>query len=108
MIPKATSKRGLQKLEKKCKEIQKASIKNMEKYNSILSWVIHEFKKNNFDFCWGHGRFIADPPEKVEMQKNKKEKYNGEIIVALNELWHKTKKSAYVSAAYFVPGDTGI
>jgi phosphatidylserine/phosphatidylglycerophosphate/cardiolipin synthase-like enzyme len=107
VIPKAASKRGLQKLENKFNEIRETSAKNMRKYNTIISWAIREFKTGNFDFCWGHGRFIADPPEKVEMPHDKKEKYMGEIILALNKLWHDTKHSAYLSAAYLVPGDGG-
>lgn len=107
IIPKAASKRALQKLERQFNEIRETSAKNMRKYNTIISWAIREFKMKNFDFCWGHGRFIADPPEKVEMPKDKKEKYMGEIIIALNKLWRDTKKNAYVSAAYLVPGKGG-
>ena len=42
------------------------------------------------------------------MPKQRKEKYHSEIIIALNRLWKKTKKCAYVSAAYFVPGPGGV
>lgn len=104
VIPKATSRRGLQKLERKFQQIAETSTNNLNKYNTIISWAVREFKMKNFDFCWGHGRFIADPPEKVEMPMDKKEKYRGEILIALNKLWRETKHSAYVSAAYFVPG----
>lgn len=108
VIPKAVSKRALQKLENKFNKIQETSAKNMRKYNTIISWAIREFKMKNFDFCWGHGQFIADPPEKVELPKEKKEKYTGEIITTLNKLWHDTKHNIYISAAYLVPGDGGM
>jgi phosphatidylserine/phosphatidylglycerophosphate/cardiolipin synthase-like enzyme len=66
------------------------------------------FKQKKMDFSWGHGLFLADPPSKVEMSMREKEKYRGEIIKKLQELWSKTRKSVYISAAYFVPGAGGL
>ena len=56
----------------------------------------------------GHGKFLADPPQKVEMSMAQKESYRGEIVRALQHLWNETKKSVYMSAAYFVPGQAGL
>lgn len=108
VIPKAKSHRAMQKLEKKFSELTRRSAENIRRYNKIISLAMYEFKNNMFDFCWGHGRFIADPPYKVEMPMARKEKYLGEIILALNRLWRETKKNVYVSAAYFVPGRGGM
>lgn len=108
VIPKATSHRAMQKLEQKMAEQERRSAENVRRYNKIISLAIYEFKNNMFDFCWGRGRFIADPPNKVEMPMERKEKYIGEIIVALNRLWRETKHSVHVSAAYFVPGRGGM
>lgn len=108
VIPKAASRHAMRKLEQKFKEIERNSADTIRRYNKIISLGVYEYKNKLFDFYWGHGRFIADPPGKVEMPMARKEKYIGEIIVALNRLWRKTKKSVYVSAAYFVPGRGGM
>nr|MCR4917661.1 phospholipase D family protein [Alphaproteobacteria bacterium] len=108
VLPKAKSKRAMRILEKKFKNLEIASTKNLRRYNTVISLVQREYKMNNFEFCWGQGRFLADPPEKVEMPMARKEAYHGEIILALNKLWRQTVDSAYVSAAYFVPGTGGI
>lgn len=108
VIPKACSKRALQRMECQFQKIMKARAENARKYNKIISMAIHEYEHKSFDFCWGRGRFIADPATKVGMSKIKKKNYHGEIILALNKLWRKTKTCAYVSAAYFVPGRGGV
>ena len=108
VIPKAKSKCAMRKLEQKFAELERRSAENIRWYNKIISLAVYEFKNGLFDFCWGRGRFIADPPGKVEMPMENKEKYRGEIILALNRLWRETKHSVYVSAAYFVPGRGGM
>lgn len=108
VIPKAKSKCAMKKLEQKFAELERRSAENIRWYNKIISLAVYEFKNGLFDFCWGRGRFIADPPGKVEMSMERKEKYRGEIILALNRLWRETKHSVYVSAAYFVPGRGGM
>lgn len=108
VIPKAKSRRAMRKLERQFAQLSQKSERNARKYNTIISLAIREYKMRNFDFSWGHGRFIADPPEKVELPRARKKKFHSDIIIALNRLWQKTKKSAYVSAAYFVPGRGGI
>ncbi len=108
VIPKACSRHALKKLEKQFKKLTLTNAVNKKKYDTIISLAIREFKRKNFDFSWGHGQFIADPPEKVEMSMADKENYSGEIMLALGHLWQKTQKSAYVSAAYFVPGAGGM
>ena len=108
VIPKAKSRCAMKKLEQKFAELERRSAENIRWYNKIISLTIYEFKNGLFDFCWGRGRFIADPPGKVEMPMERKEKYRGEIILALNRLWRETKHSVYVSAAYFVPGRGGM
>ncbi len=108
VIPKAKSRYAMNKLERKMAELEQTSNESVRRYNKIISLVIYEFKNKLFDFCWGRGRFIADPPEKVEMPMESKEKYRGEIILALNRLWRETKHNVYVSAAYFVPGVGGM
>lgn len=108
VIPKAKSRHAMQKLERRMAELERTSAESIRRYNKIISLAIYEFKNKLFDFHWGRGRFIADPPGKVEMPMARKEKYIGEIIVALNRLWRETKNSVYVSAAYFVPGRGGM
>ncbi|MBO4480569.1 MAG: phospholipase D family protein [Alphaproteobacteria bacterium] len=108
VIPKACSKHALKKLDRQFQKLAQASAINTRKFNTIISLAIREYRRKNFGFSWGHGRFIADPPEKVDMPRQRKEKYRGEIIITLNRLWQETKKTAYVSAAYFVPGTGGM
>ena len=108
VIPKAKSKCAMKKLEQKFAELERRSAENIRWYNKIISLAVYEFKNHLFDFYWGRGRFIADPPNKVEMPMERKEKYRGEIILALNRLWRETKNNVYVSAAYFVPGRGGM
>ena len=108
VFKKAKSKRAIQKLERKFNEIQNKSIEDARMYNIAISLTQRDFKQKKFDFCWGHGTFLADPPSKVEMTMREKEAYRGEIIKKLQELWSKTTDSVYVSAAYFVPGMGGL
>lgn len=108
VIPKAKSRCAMNKFERNFAELERTSNESVRRYNKIISLVIYEFKNKLFDFCWGHGRFIADPPEKVEMPMERKERYRGEIMLALNRLWRETRHSVYVSAAYFVPGIGGM
>ena len=108
VIPRACSHHAIQKLGRQFKHQEQMGTKNLRRYNTIISIVVREYERKNFDFCWGNGRFLADPPDKVRMPMCKKEKHRGQIMRALNELWKKTKKNAYVSAAYFVPGKGGI
>ncbi|MBO7509406.1 MAG: phospholipase D family protein [Alphaproteobacteria bacterium] len=108
VIPKAKSKRAMRRLEREFEQLSQKSERNARKYNTIISLAIREYKMKNFDFAWGHGRFIADPPSKVEMPSARKKKFHSDIIIALNRLWQRTKKCAYVSAAYFVPGKGGV
>ncbi len=108
VFPKSKSKRAMQKLEKRFKDLETTSADSIRKYNTVISLAQREYKMKNFEFCWGTGRFIADPPEKVDLPMERKETYYGDIIIALNRLWKQTRKTAYVSAAYFVPGDGGV
>lgn len=108
VFPKAKSKKALKKLERTFAEIQSKSAADVNRYNKIISLAQHEFKERHFDFSWGHGKFLADPPSKVEMTMQEKEQYRGEIIQALQRLWDETDKSVYLSAAYFVPGQGGL
>lgn len=108
VFPKAKSKKALKKLERTFAEIQSKSAADVNRYNKIISLAQHEFKEKHFDFSWGHGKFLADPPSKVEMTMQEKEQYRGAIIQALQRLWDETDKSVYLSAAYFVPGQGGL
>lgn len=108
VFPKAKSKKAMRKLEKKFAEIEKTSKDAISQYNRIISLAQCEYKKKKFDFSWGRGKFLADPPSKVEMSMNEKEEYRGEIIRALQTLWDDTEDSVYLSAAYFVPGQGGL
>ncbi len=108
VFPKAKSKKALRKLERSFAEIERRSAEEIKSYNSIIDMVQQEFKRKNFDFSWGRGKFFADPPEKVEMTMEEKELYRGDIVRALQHLWDKTEKSIYMSAAYFVPGQGGL
>ena len=108
VIPKACSKHAMQKLGRQFRHQEQIGTKNIKRYDKIISLVMREYKNRNFDFSWGHGQFLADPPSKVQMPMTKKEKYRGQIMRTLNKLWNATKKSAYVSAAYFVPGRGGM
>ena len=108
VFPRASSRRALQRLDTQFKKLEKNSARHAGKYNKIISMAQAEYKNKHFDFSWGRGQFLADPAKKVEMPMARKEKHPGEIIIALNRLWRQTKKSAYVSAAYFVPGTGGV
>ncbi len=108
VFPKAKSKKAMKKLEQKFAEIEQKSVEEIRRYNAIISMVQREYKQKNFDFSWGHGKFLADPPSKVEMTMDEKEEYRGEIVQALQRLWDQTQDSVYMSAAYFVPGQGGL
>ena len=107
-FPKAKSKKAMRQLEHGLAEYSKKSGDAVKSYNSIINLAIREFKSKKFDFAWGHGKFLADPPAKVEMTMREKEAYRGEIIAELQRLWNQTKKEVYLSAAYFVPGQGGL
>ena len=98
----------MQRFNRKLAQYMEREPDDAEKYNSLISLTMREFKSKNFDFSWGRGRFLVDPPEKVEMTMAEKESYRGEIITALQELWDRTQHTVYMSAAYFVPGQGGL
>ena len=108
VFPNSKSQRATRRLEKKFDEIERKSADAIREYNKIISLAQDEYKNKKFDFSWGYGKFLADPPSKVEMSMDEKEKYRGDIIRALQELWTQTKDSVYMSAAYFVPGQGGL
>lgn len=108
VFPKAKSKKDMRKLEEKFKEIQERSAEDTRMYNTIIQVAMRKYKQKNFDFSWGHGKFLADPPAKVEMTMAQKQEYRGDIVRALQHLWRETDDSVYISAAYFVPGQGGL
>ena len=108
VFPKAKSKKALKKLEKSFANLEQTSAYGIKKYNNIINMAQQEYKSKNMDFSWGRGKFLADPPEKVEMPMEKKEQYHGNIIRALKHLLNRTTDSVYMSAAYFVPGQGGL
>lgn len=108
VIPKACSAHAMQKLNRQFRRQEQIGTRNLRRYNTIISLVMREYGRKNFDFSWGRGQFLADTPAKVQMPMSRKEKYTGQIMRTLNKLWNATKKSAYVSAAYFVPGRGGM
>lgn len=108
VFPKAKSKKALKKLEQSFAKVSKESADAVTQYNNIISLAQQEYKQKKFDFSWGRGKFLADPPQKVEMTMAEKESYRGDIIRALQHLWDKTSESVYMSAAYFVPGQGGL
>ena len=108
VIPKACSARAMQKLDRQFRRQEQIGTKNLKRYNTIISLVVREYGRKNFDFSWGRGKFLADAPNKVQMPMDKKESYRGQIMRTLGKLWRETKNSAYVSAAYFVPGRGGM
>ena len=108
VFPKAKSKKALKKLEKSFAEIEHRASEDVRRYNTIINMAMREYKQKRFDFSWGRGKFLADPPEKVEMTMEEKETYRGDIVRASQHLWNKTNKSVYLSAAYFVPGQGGL
>lgn len=108
VFPKAKSKKALKKLEKTFADLEYRSAESVKRYNTIISMAQREYKHKKFDFSWGRGKFLADPPEKVEMSMEEKENYRGDIVKALQHLWDKTTDSVYMSAAYFVPGQGGL
>ncbi len=104
VFPKAGSAKAARRLEQKIRNINVQTARALKKYNAIISMVQNEYKTKQFDFSWGRGKFLADSPDKVEMTMHDKENYRGDIVRALVQLWRNTKKSVYMSAAYFVPG----
>ena len=107
-FPRAKSKRSMKKLEREFARIAETSARGVAQYNNIIAMAQREYQTKHFDFSWGHGKFLADPPQKVEMSMDEKEAYRGEIVKALQHLWNQTDKSVYMSAAYFVPGQGGL
>ena len=93
VFPKAKSKKALRKLERAFADIERRSSEEIKTYNNIINMAQQEFKHKNFDFSWGRGKFLADPPEKVEMTMCEKEQYRGDIVRALQHLWNKTENS---------------
>ena len=91
VFPKAKSKKALRKLERKFAEIERKSAEEVKTYNNIINMAQQAFKHKDFDFSWGRGKFLADPPQKVEMTMDEKEQYRGDIVRALQHLWKKTK-----------------
>ena len=108
VFPKAKSKSAMKKLERTFNKLEMDSTADIRRYNTVISMAQRDYKQRKFDFSWGHGKFLADPPQKVEMSMAQKESYRGEIVRALQHLWNKTTKSVYMSAAYFVPGQGGL
>ena len=108
VFPNAKSKKALRKLERAFASIEQKSANDVRRYNAIINLAIREFKHKKLDFSWGHGKFLADPPQKVEMTMAEKEAYRGDIVRALQHLWNLTDNSVYMSAAYFVPGQGGL
>jgi len=108
VFPKAKSDKAMKKLVKKFERLQTNDAEQLRKYNTIISLAQREYKTKKFDFSWGHGKFLADPPQKVEMTMQEKQEYRGEIVQALQNLWDETRENVYLSAAYFVPGQGGL
>ncbi|MBR1380054.1 MAG: phospholipase D family protein [Alphaproteobacteria bacterium] len=108
VFPKAKSKKAMRRLERQVTDINAQTAAALKQYNEIISRVQDDFRNKRFDFSWGRGKFLADSPAKVEMSMHDKENYRGEIVNELNRLWRNTKKSVYMSAAYFVPGAGGV
>ena len=108
VFPKAKSKHAIKKLEKKFAEIENKSAEDARLYNTTIMMTQRAFKQKRMGFSWGRGIFLADPPSKVEMSMREKEEYRGEIVKKLQDLWKQTRKSVYLSAAYFVPGTGGL
>lgn len=108
VFPKAKSQKAAKKLQERFDSLGETNSEEIEQYNKLIDFVQKEYKSKKFDFSWGCGKFLADPPSKVEMTPDEKEVYQGDIIKALLHLWKKTKKSVYLSAAYFVPGKDAL
>ncbi len=108
VFPKAKTKRAMKKVDDNIAAIQRKTKSSIKAYNTIINMAQHEYRSKNMDFSWGYGKFLADPPQKVEMTMREKEAYQGDIIKALYRLWEDTQDNVYMSAAYFVPGRGGL
>lgn len=108
VFPKAKSEKAMRKMQERFQTLGEKNSEDIKDYNNIIAMVQCEFQSKNFDFSWGYGKFLADPPSKVEMEPEEKEAYQGDIVKALLHLWKKTNKSVYLSAAYFVPGEGAL
>lgn len=108
MFPKATSRKAMEKLEQSFANLEQKSKDDINAYNDIITMAQNAYMQKQFDFSWGRGKFLADPPAKVEMPMASKELYRGKIVRALHALWEQTHDSVYMSAAYFVPGRDGL
>lgn len=71
-------------------------------FNEAVNLFIESYNAKKFPIYWGNSRLIADSPVKAEGGE-----HISPIIDALDGLWKETKKSIYISAAYFVPGKSG-
>ena len=84
--------------------VSKSAYYHQEKeiFNEAVKIFIESYNAKKFPIYWGNARLIADSPKKAEGGE-----HISPIIDALDGLWKETKKSIYVSAAYFVPGKNG-
>lgn len=74
-----------------------------EVFDAAIKLFTERFNEKKFPVYWGGSKLIADSPEKAEGTG-----YISPIMSALDGLWQETKKSVYISAAYFVPGKNGM
>lgn len=72
-----------------------------EMFDMAIKLFIQSFNEKKFPVHWGSAKLIADSPEKADGS------YSSPIINAINGLLQETKKSIYISSAYFVPGKNG-
>lgn len=108
LFPSTKSERRLRKLQKHLTEVIDESKQDLKLYNDIIERAQEEYKSRGFDFYWGNGKMLSDPPEKVDMTKKEKKTYDNTIVNELRDLWHNTDQSMYISASYFVPGKEGV
>lgn len=108
LFPSATSEKRMKKMQKYYNDAAQKAKDSLEMYNFAIDKNKKEYTNKEFEFYWGNGKMIADPPSKVEMSRKEKKTHQNEILTALDHLWRNTNESIYISAAYFVPGDEGL
>ena len=72
-----------------------------EQYEEKIQSLIHKYKYK--ELYWGNAFYIGDKPQKVQDPQIQKP-----IAQALVDIFNRTQKNLYISAAYLVPSKEGM
>lgn len=107
LFPTKKEKNKLIKLREEFLALQEKRLKKAEAYETVINYIVSMYKSKKTHFDWGKGAIVADSPSKIDITQNEKFTTQSPLVKAIGDLFGSTKKSIYISAAYFVPGDDG-